>query len=208
MRNLIETPSVTEVERYLDIWRSAPEYEKYRQQEKSVVMLFKELYPKNFEINEVLIKVGVLNDFYGTNIRDTFSVAQNIVNQKIDSKLDSADISIIDDIAKVTIKGKERRYYSFASKYCSHHRPYDYPIYDSFVDKVMKYFRDEDHFSEFENEGLRNYEIFKKVILDFRKHYELEKFSLRELDWYLWIMGKENFAPPPPKGKLLRMNNQ
>ena len=200
MKNLsIETPSVAEVKRCLDIWDYSDEYEKYRRQEESVVTLFKELYPKNTELKEVLIKVGVLNDFYGTNIRDTFSVAQKIVAQKIDNKLANTDISIIDDIAKVTIKGKERRYYSFASKYCSHHHPDDYPIYDRFVDKVLRYFRDKDHFSEFENEGLKDYEIFKKVILEFRKHYELEQFCLRKLDWYLWILGKENFPPPPKK---------
>lgn len=28
-------------------------------------------------------------------------------------------------------------FYSFASKYCSHHNPLDYPIYDIYVDEVL-----------------------------------------------------------------------
>jgi len=197
MKNLsIEMPSVAEVGKYLKIWRESelPEYEKYRQQENIVVKLFREQYPKNAKLDEVLIKVCVLNDFYSTNIRDVYPVALNIVKQDIDGKLANKSIDIIDDIARVTIKEKEWRYYSFATKYCSHHYPDDYPIYDSFVSKVLTYFKEEFYKSEIFD--LRNYESFKDVILVFRKHYELEKFSLRELDLYLWILGKKYFSPP------------
>ena len=192
MKNLnIEKPCVAEVEKYLKIWRESPKYEKYRRQEESVVMLFKELYPKNTDIKEVLIKVGVLNDFYGTNIFDVYPVARHIVELDIDSNLNKADLDVVDKISRA--KGVKNRHYSFATKYCSHHRPDVYPIYDSFVDKVLGYFRDNEKFYEFKNEDLKIYETFKKVIIEFRKHYELEKFSLRELDFYLWILGKENF---------------
>ena len=45
--------------------------------------------------------------------------------------------------------GKQKNFYSFATKYCSHHRPYDYAIYDSYVDKVLRHFRNVDGFSDF-----------------------------------------------------------
>ena len=202
----IATPSVAEVEKYLKIWHEAPEYEKYRRQEDSVVTLFKELYPKNTEIKEVLIKVGVLNDFYGTKIFDVYPVAQHIVELKIDSNFDNADLDIVDKISRA--KGVKNRHYSFATKYCSHHRPDAFPIYDRFVDKMLRYFRDNDKFHEFKNEDLRNYISFKGVYQVFIKHYKLDKFRLREIDWYLWILGKENFPSLPKKRKLMKMNNK
>ena len=204
MKNLkIEKPSVAEVERYLKIWHDDIEYEKYRRQEDSVTMLFRELYPKNTEIKEVLIKVSVLNDFYGANIFDVYPVARHIVELDIDSSLNKADLDIVDKISRA--KGVKKRHYSFATKYCSHHRPDVYPIYDRFVNKVLTYFKDEFYMSE--NFDLKNYQIFKCVYQTFIEQYKLEKFSLREVDWYLWILGKENFPPPPKKRKLMGMNN-
>jgi hypothetical protein len=36
---------------------------------------------------------------------------------------------------------REINFYSFATKYCSHHKPEMYPIYDSYVDKMLGYFK-------------------------------------------------------------------
>ena len=198
----IPTPCVAEVEKYLNIWNTAKEYEKYRYQEKSVVMMFKEKYPANTKIEEILVKVSVLNDFYGTNIRDTFSVAQHIVNiANIDSRLVNADIALIDDIARVKIKGKEIRFYSFATKYCSHHNPTQYPIFDNFVSKVLvhfekqnQFFNKQNQFYSFKVNDLRGYDLYKTVVFEFRKFFGLERFCLRKLDLYLWSLGKEYFS--------------
>ena len=190
MKPNIERPCVDEVKKYLKKWN---EYEKYRCQEKSVVMVYQQ-YPKNTKIEEVLIKVGILNDFYSTNIRDTFAVAQHIVAIGIDKNLDKEDINIVDKIARVCINGKNKRLYSFATKYCSHHNPNFYPIYDSKVDKVLMYFKSQEEFAVFEKEDLRDYPSFRNIVLKFREHYKLEKYSLREQDYYLWLFGKEHFA--------------
>ena len=196
MKNLsIETPSVAEVKRCLDIWDYSDEYEKYRCQEESVVTLWKQ-YPKNTKLEEVLIKVCVLNKFYSTRIPDVLelSVVQHIVELDIDSRLTNVDLDIVDKIARVNEKSK--RYYSFATKYCSHHRSDDYPIYDSFVDNVLRYFRNKEKFHKFKNDDLKNYKSFKEVYRAFIEHYKLEQFSLREIDWYLWILGRKYFSPP------------
>ena len=142
MGNLnIKTPCVAEVERCLKIWNTEPEYENYRFQEKSIVLLYREQYPKNTKIEEVLIKVAVLNDFYAANIFGVYPVARHIVDLNIDSRLADADLDIVDKIARVD--EKSNRHYSFATKYCSHHYPDKFPIYDSFVSKVLTYFKDE-----------------------------------------------------------------
>lgn len=142
-------------------------------------------------MEEVLVKVSVLNDFYSTRIRDVFSVARHIFELKIDDSLAKADIEIVEKIARVTIKGEKKRFYSFATKYCCHHRIDDYPICDSLVREELKYFRDKEKFYKFKNIDLMHYKSFKEIILEFRKYYQLEQFNLRRLDHYLWVLGKE-----------------
>ena len=181
----VEKPCVAEVKKYLEVWESK-EYEKYRYQEKSVVTLFRDLYPKNTKIEEVLIKVSVLNDFYKTNIFDTFSVAQHIVKLNIDNRLSNQDETIVDEIAKV-----KRFFYSFATKYCSHHQPEEFPIYDKFVKEMLVYFKSKEKFATFKNDDLKDYSTFKTIIHQFRQFFKLEQFSLRQLDLYLWILGRE-----------------
>ena len=93
----------------------------------------------------------------------------------------------------VTINGVARKFYSFSTKYCSHHNPKEYPIYDSYVEKVLKYFRKTDKFSKFKNADLKDYQKFKNIIIAFREYYDLEEFNLKEIDQYLWQLGKEYF---------------
>ena len=71
-----------------------------------------------------------------------------------------------------------RDFYSFATKYCSHHRPLDYPIYDSYVEKVLCYFRDRDKFASFMTPELKDYAKFKGTLIDFRSFYDLAKYNL------------------------------
>ena len=89
---------------------------------------------------------------------------------------------MVNDIATVTINGKKKYFYSFASKYCSHHNQVEFPIYDSYVDIVLRYFRKADKFYKFKN-----------ILLKFKEYYGLQEFSLKELDKYLWQFGKFYF---------------
>ena len=183
-------PNLVEVKRYLDKWQTL---ENYRLQEDALNKLFVELCPKNDNISDILLKVAALNDFYSTNIYSVFSVAQRIIELDIDKRLDEEDVNLVNEIKKVMISGKEKHFYSFASKYCSHHRPESYPIYDSYVDQVLRYFRNRDKFYKFKNGDLKEYSAFKRVLAEFQKFYDLQQFSLKEIDRYLWLFGKEYF---------------
>jgi hypothetical protein len=150
----IPTPCKNEVEKYLVEWETL---ENYASQEISIKKLFVDKFPLNNDIHEVLIKTSVLNDFYSTNIFNTYIMAKHIVSLNIDKRLENCDMDLVDDIAFTDYgNGKTRKEYSFATKYCSHHKPIEYPIYDSFVDKILVYFRDKDNFFEFENDDLKN----------------------------------------------------
>lgn len=86
-----------------------------------------------------MIKSCLLNDFYSTNIFDIFTVSKHIITvPNIDERLKNGDLSLVGEIAKVQMKdGNIRNFYSFASKYCSHHNVKAFPIFDSFIEKML-----------------------------------------------------------------------
>jgi hypothetical protein len=184
------TPSPSLMSEYLSKWE---QLENYRLQEASLGLLFHSLCPENKKIEHVLLKVSALNDFYSTNIFDTYSVAKHILKKDVDARLEANDYSLVNDIAKISIKGKTKNFYSFASKYCSHHKPTSYPIFDSFVEKMMLHYKTLDSFNSFDKVDLKDYGRFIKIIKGFQSFYRLEKFSLREIDIFLWLAGKERF---------------
>lgn len=184
----IPKPSVKEVEKYLEQWKHL---DNYVNQENSLDKLFFELILNNKQIEDILIKCSTLNDFYSTNIFSIFPVAKHILELNIDERLNKGDLTLVNDIADV--KELDRRFYSFASKYCSHHNPEQFPIYDNYVDKVLRYFRNVDKFANFKNDNIKDYVKFKYILEEFKVYYSLEQYSLKELDRYLWLLGKEYF---------------
>ena len=189
MKN-VPTPNKSEVEKYLKKWDSL---ENYVLQESSLYKLFHKTYPNNNDIDDILIKASSLNDFYSTNIFSIFPVAKHILNLNIDERLKKGDTTLVNDISIVNISGVEKHFYSFATKYCSHHNSDDYPIYDSFVEKVLLYFKNVDSFDSFKANDLKNYSRFKDILMNFKKFYNIDEYRLKDIDRYLWQLGKEYF---------------
>ena len=185
-------PSATKVKEYIQKWN---QLEDYVSQERALNKLFLEICRYNTCIEDILIKCSTLNDFYSTNIFKVHNVAQHYLHNNIDRRLNNGDLSLVEDLAHITINGKPFCFYSFASKYCSHHRPDVYPIFDSYVHKLMKFFRDKDKFCEFKEADLKNYQSYVAIIQTFQKHYGLDSFTFKEIDMYLWQLGKEAYNP-------------
>ena len=186
----VPIPNKSEVERYLAKWDSL---ENYVLQENALDKLFFRTYPKNNEIDDILIKASSLNDFYSTNIFSIFSVAKHIHQLDIDERLKINDETLVNDIANVEINGKKKNFYSFATKYCSHHNPVEFPIYDSYVEKVLIYFNKKDKFHNFKKEDLKDYSKFKETLIAFKKFYNIDEYNLKDIDRYIWQLGKEYF---------------
>jgi hypothetical protein len=186
----VPKPSRDTILMYLKEWETL---EKYTLQEHSLGKLFHELCPKNINIEDVLLKVSALNDFYSTNIFNTYSVAKHILDINIDSRLELNDHTLVNEIALVNTGENVRNFYSFASKYCSHHKQDAFPIYDSYVDKMIRYYRKIDQFSKFKNDDLKSYPKFIEIIERLRDYYGVNAYSLRELDVFLWLVGKQYF---------------
>lgn len=91
----VKTPTPQLVEEYLNRWDSL---ENYLLQENSLEKLFIKTYLENKDMDDVLIKVCALNDFYSTNIFSPFTVAKHIVNINIDNRLNAGDLTLVNEI--------------------------------------------------------------------------------------------------------------
>ena len=171
--------------------------EAYPEQEYALDKLLKELCPKNETIEDILIKSLALNKFYSTRIYSIFPVAKHILELNIDSRLLEGEVSLVDELKTVKIQGESHKFYSFASKYCSHHKPEDFPIYDNYVAKVLRHFRNIDKFVQ--RKDLKTYTNFVEALDCFKNYYELNRFSRKEIDRYLWLLGKAYFSKSTPK---------
>ena len=190
-KSLPPKPCFSEVNKYLNKWKNL---EGYTSQEEALNKLFLELLPGNSEIADILLKASCLNNFYSTRIFAIYPVAKRILSIKdLDKRLKAGDIKLVRELGNVKIGDDKRYFYSFATKYCSHHNPIDFPIYDSYVEKILLYFNEIDKFSSFRRPDLKDYRKFKGVLLDFQRYYKLERFNLKEIDRYLWLLGKEIF---------------
>ena len=183
-------PSVKDAEWFINYWNELPSYS---DQEKALDKLFMNICKRNDNIEDVLIKCSSLNDFYSTNIFDIHTVAQHILSLHIDDRLEKGDLSLVDDIAHIEANGKDHFFYSFATKYCSHHQPRRYAIYDSYVEKVLVSMNNRKHFANFKREDLKNYETYMTVIEAFQQEFGLVEYDIKQLDKYLWQLGKWYF---------------
>lgn len=182
----LNAPCESEVNLYLEKWKKL---DKYVVQENALNYLYTIVSNKNTSLDEVLIKVNALNTFYSTRIFNVVPIAQRIVQLDIDKYLETNDLSLVDKIDGEL----GRSIYSFATKYCSWHKPNVYPIYDKYVCLVLDYFKNTDHFANFSRKDLRNYQEYYRVYFEFIHFYKLDGCELKSIDKYLWQLGKENF---------------
>jgi hypothetical protein len=183
-------PSVKDAEWFINYWNELPSYSN---QEKALDKLFMDICKRNDNIEDILIKCSSLNDFYSTNIFDIHTVAQHILSLRIDERLGKGDYSLVNDIAHVEVNGKDHFFYSFATKYCSHHQPKRYAIYDNYVEKVLLSMNKRKHFANFKREELKDYETYMTVIESFKQQFGLMQYTIKQLDQYLWQLGKWYF---------------
>lgn len=187
----IPRPSCSEVDRYLRKWNTTVDL---YQPESVLKQLFTEMYPTNISIDGIILKVAALNTIYNTYIYTVYPMAQHILSLDIDNRLRAGDETLVNDVMQVIYDGgKKTDHYSFATKYCSFHNPNAFPIFDSYVEKIMLYYRDNEGFASFRNSELKHYPTFKRIVNDFRAHFGLERYTVKQIDQYLWQFGKEYF---------------
>ena len=193
MENML-IPSDQLIDQYINKFNSD---ERYYLADNTITKLF-EKFPYNNDLEDILLKISVINDLYSTNIFATFNMAKHIQSLQIDKDLEVNDPSLVNRIAtghgiKKSKTNGDRNFYSFATKYCSWHNRDNYPIFDDFVEKVLKAYRDYSKFSKFTNTELRSYEKLKGIFSDFKQYFNITKHDLKQIDKFLWMYGKECF---------------
>ncbi len=188
----IPQPCCQELEKYLERWNRNPEL---FVPEQVLNKLFTHQHPLNRDIEEIVLKVATLNTVYNTQIFSVYPIAKRILSLQIDERLRAGDETLVQQIMRVDYTGRIRHinHYSFASKYCSFHNPEAYPIFDSYVEKVLLYYQKKDDFYSFEKEDLKEYTKFKQAIYAFRDYYGLNHYTVKQLDQFLWQFGKDYF---------------
>lgn len=192
-------PSESELKKYLDLWDNLDDYVAH---EEGLSIIFREnsSFRQNTDLRYIIIKCSALNDFYATNIYRIAPVARKILEiTDFDERLAKGDDKLVEEIALVD----GRRNYSFATKYCSHHQPQLYPIFDSYVCDVLAELRrrNPDAFKFKNKKDLISYPTFKGAIDDFIRAYGLDKYSYKDIDRYLWQLGKDYYNRYKTKSK-------
>lgn len=165
----------------------------------SVISAAIERFEGNESIQSVLPKVILINSFYSTQIYDTERIARHILKTSADRRLLAGDLSLIDDIRsghgiKTKKTGKDRDFYSFATKYAALHEPTKFPIFDSLVMRLLTALNKQVRFCpHFTQAGLRNYQRYVSVVDALLDFTNLESYRYKRLDQGLWIYAKYRY---------------
>ena len=195
--NKLPKPSINQKEYYHSLWNS-PAYEAYRIQENVLKQIWQK-YPDNKNLKEIEVKVKTLNLYYSTNVIATNKVAKSIHSiKRLDKCLEDGNLSVVKKIAHLSLADeKQRNFYSFATKYCSFHNPKKYPIYDFYVQDLLYRYQKQENFypGKITRNSITNYlkyDEYKNIIDCFISYFDLH-CSYKELDMYLWTMGRTKF---------------
>ncbi len=214
-------PTVETVQYYITKWKSC---NITQQGESFLTKLFLNTYPKNTNFDEVLTKVCALNCIYSTNLQQEHIVlvAQHIIKQRnIDARLAARDLALIEDLSYIQLPNEKlQSFYSFMTKYCSHHvKPLkvgntqynsekEFPAFDGIAEEMLRDYNFKDHFTEeFEKRDLKDYPRFVEIIKLMRQYYKLEDFTFRELDIFLNLCGRSEIKRHKNNNKLPRQSH-
>ncbi len=192
-----DLPTRKVIDYFIDEWN-----ETEKVSEDSINYLFHTCCPSNTELNQVFAKVSIINDVYSTQLSNKDkSIIAKIICDYADRLNEKYDESLVKDLDQEVQNKTKRSAYSFLTKYCSHQNEEHYPIFDSYVELMLKWYRDAEPFQNkdfhFGDEDLkeRDYDKFKEVMIAFQNAFSLEDVSLKEIDMFLWIAAKKHFFP-------------
>ena len=187
-------PTIDEVKE--DIDRFDKDYEP---EEWLVGQLFQK-YPRNTNLDPVLLKTKVLNTVYSAGVIAEYPVAAHIKSLSgLDSLIEKGSDDAVSLIANVQIGGRKFYFIVFATKYCNWHNPPAYPIFDKNVRECLRFHKRKDGFAKFTLDSLWTYPTFRNVVDKFRGHYGLDSFSYKELDKFMYLFGRRLLAEAAAK---------
>jgi hypothetical protein len=148
---------------------------------------FFKTYPSNSNLEDILQKISAMNDADFNKLGAQEAMAKHILELNIDTRLSKNDLSVVSDIARVTLNGKEQNLLHFASVYCNLHKPEVFPIYsDQFFDFYRRYINE--HKLAINPDELNRYDVFTKAQADFISRYGVgEKMNYLQMRKFAWL---------------------
>jgi hypothetical protein len=147
-------------------------------------------YPNNQAVEHILLKVLAINALYHTRVLDIDlqPLANHIKTiSELDLRLKAGTPDVVDAIWKST--RTRRHYFSFATKFCSWHNQEAYAIYDLNVWEALAAYRRKDERFTFRDAECETYSGFIAVVRRFQKAYDLDRYTLKSVDKFLWGVG-------------------
>ncbi len=144
------------------------------------------LNPLNTDRQEILTKISAVNSKELNDIAGAQYMADQILKLNIDQRLQQNDLTVVEDIANITINGKKHRLMNFASVYCNYHKPEVYPIYsDQHTDFMVEYIKELK--LNIDTNKLDDYLVRKEVIDDIISRFfadsHVNYFQARKFGW-------------------------
>ena len=139
---------------------------------------------------------ALINTLYSTHIgaSDFAALTYGIFKiRELKNRLNAGDIALVSEIAGLlkTDNENKKEYISFASKFCAFHNEAKFPIYDRISREMLAKINKTQSFTERFNKDKIPYEKYVEIYNSFIKKFGLEELTYREVDKYLWSVGKE-----------------
>jgi hypothetical protein len=173
----------TSLKKYLDIFK---DQEMYFVNDTRNLELFSRT-PSNSKKEDIRTKVSALND---SDVR-SHSLEEDMINHieklKIDERLKNHDLTLVEDIAKISVQGKDYHLLHFASVYCNYHKPDVFPIYsEQYHDFYKKYIVE--YKLPLDPNKLNSYSVFFNALNDLVKRLGLQgKMDYLHLRKFAWL---------------------
>ena len=189
----LKAPTKQEFDKYIEIWNEKYDNE-FNDYNHELVLdcVFVDYNNSNKAIKEMYIKCVLLDKLYGTNIKYMDGLIKHLSSiENFEQMLQSGNPELVNIMKRVKKdNNKVINYLSFASKYCRRYNPTAFPIYDSIVKDILKYYMHTTNFYIGNKVDFNDYCQYKNVVDQFIKaHPFVENYVM--LDRYLWTMGKE-----------------
>jgi hypothetical protein len=144
--------------------------------------------PSNISADDIRTKVSALKD--DSELKQLSGIddmVNHILSLKIDDRLKRADLSLVEDIANISVNGRAFHFLHFASAYCNLHRPEVYPIYsDQHLDLYRAYIKENN--LKLDPDKLTTYVVFSAALNDLIERQGLKgKMNFLHLRKFGWL---------------------
>lgn len=188
------TPFQESLKKYLEIFLSQ---ETYFVNDTRNLEFFKK-NSKNTTLEEISLKLSVMDDADFVRLGANEVVAKHILSLNIDPRLAKGDLTVVEDIAHVTVNGQEQHLLHFASSYCNLHRPDVFPIYsDQHIEFYKRYFKE--HSLPLNPAEFNRYPVFTQALNDLVTRYGLKnKLNYLQMRKFGWLYAEKVLQEASP----------